>query len=158
MNTTLLHKTMMQKALELAHKAAHMDEVPVGAVVYDAEGALWGEGHNLTLTNNDPSAHAEIIALRQAGKKAGSPNLSGLYLATTLEPCAMCAQAISWARIKEVRYGAIDEKSGGVFHGAKVFSHKTCHHKPLVEQGACADESKTLLQNFFKDKRNRGSA
>ena len=155
MNTTSLHAAMMQKAFALAQKAAEADEVPVGAVVYDDSGQVWGEGYNLTITNADPSAHAEIIAMRAAGKKAGTPNLSGLYLATTLEPCAMCAQAMAWGRIKAVYYGALDPKSGGVLHGAKVFSHKTCHHKPLVEEGTLADESKALLQTFFREKREK---
>lgn len=146
---------MMEKAFGLAQKAAALDEVPVGAVVYDSDGTIWGEGYNLTITNADPSAHAEIIAMRQAGKKAGTPNLSGLYLATTLEPCAMCAQAMAWARIKTVYYGALDPKSGGVLHGAKVFEHPTCHHKPAVEAGSLADESKALLQTFFKGKRQK---
>lgn len=153
--TTSLHQQMMEKAFALAQKAAAADEVPVGAVVYDDDGQVWGEGYNLTLTNADPSAHAEIIAMRAAGQKAGTPNLSGLYLATTLEPCAMCAQAMAWARIKTVYYGATDPKSGGVLHGAKVFDHPTCHHKPLVEGGQLADESKALLQDFFKGKRQK---
>ena len=152
-STPLLHEKMMEKAFFLAQKAANMDEVPVGAIIYGADGTIWGEGHNLTITQKDPSAHAEIVAMRAAGQKYGSANLSGLYLATTLEPCAMCAQAIAWARLKEVYYAAIDPKSGGVLHGAKVFDHATCHHKPHVCQGPLADESKALLQNFFKAKR-----
>ena len=155
MNTTSLHSRMMQKAFALAQKAAEMDEVPVGAVVYSEDGQVWGEGYNLTITNADPSAHAEIMAMRAAGKKAGTPNLSGLFMATTLEPCAMCAQAMAWARIKAVYYGAIDPKSGGVLHGAKVFSHGTCHHKPSVVEGEMADESKALLQQFFRKKREK---
>ena len=151
--TTTLHHNMMEKALQLAQKAADADEVPVGAVVYDEAGTIWGVGSNLTITEADPSAHAEMVALRQAAKKADTPNLSGLYLATTLEPCAMCAGAIAWARIKQVHYGAVDVKSGGVLHGAKVFDHPTCHHKPDVIQGAFAQESKALLQKFFKTKR-----
>lgn len=153
--TTTLHTTMMEKALQLAKQAAQADEVPVGAVIYDGDGQIWGEGYNLTITQADPSAHAEIVALRQAGAKAGTPNLSGLHLAVTLEPCAMCAQALAWARIKTVVYGAKDPKSGGVLHGAKVFEQSTCHHKPDVFQGGLADESKALLQNFFRAKRKK---
>ena len=153
--TTSLHQQMMEKALSLAQQAAAADEVPVGAVVYDDEGTIWGEGYNLTMTHADPSAHAEIVALRAAGKKAGTPNLSGLTLATTLEPCAMCAQALAWARIKTVYYGAPDPKSGGVLHGAKVFTHATCHHKPALLEGGLCDESKALLQGFFKQKREK---
>lgn len=152
-NTSSLHKQMLCHALELAKKAAALDEVPVGAVVYDAEGTIWGEGHNLTITNADPSAHAEIIAMREAGQKAGTPNLSGLMLAVSLEPCAMCAQAAAWARIAEIHFSATDPKSGGVLQGAEVFSHKTCHHKPHIDHGHLAEESKLLLQTFFKAKR-----
>lgn len=153
-NNTSLDIKMMQLAMELAKKAAIADEVPVGAVIYDADGIVWGQGHNLTITNSDPTAHAEIIALRQAGEKAKTPNLTGLMLAVTLEPCAMCAQAMAWARIKSIHFAARDEKSGGVLHGAKVFAHRTCHHKPAVVDGTMADESRKLLQEFFRNKRN----
>ena len=150
---TELHQKMLEQAYALAQKAAEMDEVPVGAVVYDEDGKIWGEGHNLTITNADPSAHAEIMALREAGKNRGTPNLTGLMLAVSLEPCAMCAQAMAWARIKEVHFSATDPKSGGVLQGASVFTHKTCHHKPAVFHGYLADENKALLQTFFKAKR-----
>ncbi len=153
-NNTSLDIKMMQLAMELAKKAAIADEVPVGAVIYDADGTIWGQGHNLTITNSDPTAHAEIIALREAGKKYESANLTGLMLAVTLEPCAMCAQAMAWARIKSIHFAARDEKSGGVLHGAKVFAHRTCHHKPTVLDGLMAEESRDLLQKFFKSKRN----
>ena len=152
-NTSPLHQQMLERALELAHVAAQHDEVPVGAVVYDEDGKIWGEGYNLTITNADPSAHAEIVALREAGQKRGTPNLTGLMLAVSLEPCAMCAQALAWARIKEVRFAATDPKSGGVLQGAQVYTHKSCHHKPLVEHGYLAEESAKLLQTFFKEKR-----
>jgi len=148
-----LHKQMLAHALSLAEKAASLEEVPVGAVVYDEAGQIWGEGYNLTLTHADPTAHAEILALRQAGQKKGTPNLTGLMLAVSLEPCAMCAQAIAWARIKEVYFSAKDPKSGGVLQGAEVFKHKTCHHKPHVAYGYLADESAALLQTFFRAKR-----
>lgn len=152
-STSPLHKQMLAHALDLAKKAAALDEVPVGAVVYDETGYIWGEGYNLTLTNADPTAHAEIIALRQAGQKKGTPNLSGLMLASSLEPCAMCAQAAAWARIKEIYFSATDPKSGGVLQGAEVFTHKTCHHKPHIAHGHLGEESKQLLQTFFKGKR-----
>lgn len=152
-STSPLHKQMLDRALELANVAAKCDEVPVGAVIYDEDGKIWGEGYNLTITNADPTAHAEIVALREAGKKRGTPNLTGLMLAVSLEPCAMCAQALAWARIKEVRFAATDPKSGGVLQGAAVYTHKTCHHKPFVDHGYLAEESKLLLQTFFKAKR-----
>lgn len=144
---------MMKRAIELAEEAASHDEVPVGAVVYDDEGRIYGEGYNLTHTTCDPTAHAEMVALRAAGKAMQSHYLHTLNLAVTIEPCAMCAQAMSWARIKQVVYGAEDVKSGGTDNGVKVFRSPNCHHKPQVMSGVDADACKALMQNFFKAKR-----
>lgn len=151
--TATLHDTMMQRALALAAEAGERGDVPVGAVVYDAEGKIWGEGANRVVADTDPTAHAEILALRAAAKAKGAANLEGLHLAVTLEPCAMCAQAMAWARIAEVRFGAWDPKSGGTVHGARVFQSPTCHHKPVVYDGWREEECRLVLQRFFSVRR-----
>lgn len=149
-----LHEKMMRHALELAHKAASLDEVPVGAVVYDDNGTIWGEGHNRTIMDSDPTAHAELVALRAACAKRQSPIVADLHLAVTLEPCAMCAQALSWARIKTLRFGAWDVKSGGTINGARVFNSDTCHHKPEVFDGMLEEPCRAIMQKFFEGKRH----
>lgn len=149
-----LHEKMMRHALTLAEHAVQHDEVPVGAVVYDDAGTIWGEGYNRTLMDNDPTAHAEIIALRAACKKRQSPIVADLHLAVTLEPCAMCAQAISWARIKTLRFGAWDSKSGGTVNGARVFNSPACHHKPEVFDGMLEEPCREIMQKFFEGKRH----
>lgn len=145
----------MSRALELARAAATAGEVPVGAVIVDpATGEIVGEGANAPVTAHDPTAHAEIIALRSAAAKLGNYRLTGLHLYVTLEPCAMCAGAISFARISKVIFGASDPKGGGVLHGPKFFSQPTCHWRPAVEQDESnAVEAGDILRDFFRERR-----
>ena len=144
----------MSIALDLAQAAAAAGETPVGAVVVDpATGEVIGRGANAPIGRHDPTAHAEILALREAAERVGNYRLTGLDLFVTLEPCAMCAGAVSHARIGRLVYGASDPKGGGVIHGARVFDHPTCHWRPKVEGGVLADESAALLKAFFKAKR-----
>ena len=145
----------MRIALELAQAAAEAGETPVGAVVIDpATGEVLGRGANAPIGLNDPTAHAEILALREAASALGNYRLTGLVLVVTLEPCAMCAGAISHARIGRLVYGAEDPKGGGVVHGARVFDQPTCHWRPDVEGGLLAEESAALLRSFFRARRN----
>ena len=144
----------MSIALGLAQDAAAAGETPVGAVVFDPEtGEVLGRGANAPISSSDPTTHAEILALREAAARLGNYRLTGLSLAVTLEPCAMCAGAISHARIGRLVFGASDEKGGGVIHGARVFDQPTCHWRPEVEGGLLAAESATLLKGFFKARR-----
>ena len=147
-------KAAMERALALAAETGAAGEVPVAAVVTDAKGKVLGEAGNRVERDSDPSAHAEILALRQAAASLGSPRLNGCDLWVTLEPCAMCAAAIGHARIRRLYYGADDPKSGGVGYGARVFSHATCHHKPEVYSGIGAEDSSSLLRQFFSDRRS----
>lgn len=142
----------MHSALDHARKAAACGEVPVGAVIVK-DGQVIASAHNFTETNNDPTAHAELLAIRQACAALGSARLLDCDLYVTLEPCAMCAAAISFARIRRLYYGAGDEKGGGVAHGARFFSLSTCHHKPEVYGGISESECGELLKEFFKRKR-----
>ncbi len=142
----------MQHALALAAHAAAVGEVPVGAVV-TRDGAIIGEGHNVTRRDHDPSAHAEIVAIRAACRGLGSDRLSGCELWVTLEPCAMCAGAIALARIGRLIYAAADPKGGGVDHGARVFTHTTCHHRPEILGGIGEREAAILLRDFFGSRR-----
>jgi tRNA(Arg) A34 adenosine deaminase TadA len=144
----------MRIALALAQAAAEAGETPVGAVVVDpASGEVVGRGSNAPIARHDPTAHAEILALREAAERRGNYRLTGLELYVTLEPCAMCAGAISHARIGRLVFGASDPKGGGVIHGAKVFDQPTCHWRPKIEPGVLADESAALLKAFFKARR-----
>ncbi|MGB1235291.1 MAG: nucleoside deaminase [Planktomarina sp.] len=143
----------MNTALEQAEQAAECGEVPVGAVILSPEGQIIAQAHNLTRTNNDPTAHAEILAIRQAAEILGKDRLEGCTLYVTLEPCAMCAGAIAHARIKRVVYGAADPKSGGTDHGARVFEHAQSHHQPEVVSGIAEDRCAAILVNFFAAKR-----
>lgn len=140
----------METALAEARAAAERGEVPVGAVLVDAAGTVVAQAGNRTRELCDPTAHAEILVIRQACAEAGSERLPGYVLYVTLEPCAMCATAISAARIARVCYGASDPKSGGVAHGARVFTHPQCHHVPEVYDGIAAEDSEKLLTDFFK--------
>jgi tRNA(adenine34) deaminase len=142
----------MQRALDLAAGAACDSEVPVGAVVVQG-GKIIGEGVNRTRRDLDPSAHAEIVAIRTACTALGSDRLSGCELWVTLEPCAMCAGAIAHARIDRLIYGAPDPKGGGVDHGARVFAHPTCHHRLDVLGGVGESASSALLRDFFAARR-----
>jgi tRNA(Arg) A34 adenosine deaminase TadA len=147
-------KTTMRIALALAQDAAAAGEAPVGAVVFDpSSGQVIARAANAPIATHDPTAHAEILALRAAGAVVGNYRLTGLTLAVTLEPCAMCAGAISHARIGRLLFGAADPKGGGVVHGARVFDHKTCHWRPEVTAGILAEESAALLKDFFRRRR-----
>ncbi len=149
--TTKLN-TFMQLALDQARQAAARGEVPIGAVVV-REGEVIAAAHNLTETNADPTAHAELLAIRSACEILKTPRLIDCDLYVTLEPCAMCAAAISFARIRRLYFGASDPKGGGVEHGARVFTQATCHHKPDIYGGIQATECGEILKNFFKEKR-----
>jgi tRNA(Arg) A34 adenosine deaminase TadA len=144
----------MRIALDMAQDAAARGEAPIGAVVYDpASGEVIAAAGNSPIGLNDPTAHAEILALREAAARRGNYRLTGLSLFVTLEPCPMCAGAVSHARIGRLVFGAEDAKGGGVIHGARVFDQPTCHWKPEVEGGVLADESAALLKGFFRARR-----
>lgn len=143
----------MDLALDEARAAASRGEVPVGAVVVSADGQVLAVAGNQTRADHDPTAHAEILAMRAACAKLGSARLVGCDLYVTLEPCPMCASAISQARIARLYYGAGDPKSGGVAQGPCVFSHAQSHHVPEVYDGFAARESETLLKAFFAARR-----
>ncbi|MDX2113771.1 MAG: nucleoside deaminase [Alphaproteobacteria bacterium] len=142
----------MQMAIDAAQRAAQRAEVPVGAVVVRGDEVL-AVAHNHTETDNDPTAHAEMLAIREACKKIGSKRLSDCDLYVTLEPCAMCAQAISHAHIRRLYFGALDPKGGGVEHGARIFSQPTCHHKPEIYGGIAENQCGQMLRDFFKARR-----
>lgn len=146
-------KSHMDTAMAEARAAADRGEVPVGAVVADPSGRVVSQAGNRTRELNDPTAHAEILALREACAIAKSTRLPGYSLTVTLEPCAMCAAAIAAARIARLYYGADDPKSGGVAHGARVFSHAQSHHAPEVYDGISAADAEALLRTFFEDLR-----
>lgn len=144
----------MQRALELARKAEALGEVPVGAVLVEAaSGDVLAEAHNLVETSNDPTAHAEMLVIRRAAAALGQTRLEQADLYVTLEPCPMCATAISFARLRRLYFGAYDPKGGGVDHGPRIFELPTCHHRPEVigglEETACGD----LLRRFFRARR-----
>lgn len=143
----------MALAMDQARAAFDAGEVPVGAVIVSPDGHIVAATHNRVEQGNDPTAHAEILAIRQAAAVIGSPRLTGHALYVTLEPCAMCAQAISLARIDRLYFGAYDPKGGGVDHGARVFSHPTCHHVPEVYGGLQEAEAAALLRRFFSERR-----
>ena len=152
MTTTL---DPMQRALALARQAAELGEVPVGAVIVDPNtGDIIAEAHNQPIADHDPTGHAEIRALRAASEKLQNYRLPGLHLYVTLEPCVMCAGAISLARIEKVVFAADDPKGGGILHGPKFFEQPTCHWRPEVEQDhARAEEAGDLLKSFFRARR-----
>lgn len=142
----------LEEALKQAKIAFEKDEVPVGAVIVE-NGKIIAASHNQNLSLKDPTAHAEILALRQASLLKNSARLDGCDLYVTLEPCAMCASAISLARIRRVYYSTNDEKFGAVENGARIFNSSSCHHHPEIYSGINEAESKKMLQNFFKNKR-----
>ncbi len=147
-------ETHMSRALALGVAAAEAGETPIGCVIVDETGAVIAEGANAPIASHDPTAHAEIVALRAAAGKLGNYRLKpALALYVTLEPCAMCAGAISHARVARLIYGASDPKGGGVEHGPRVFDQPTTHWKPDITAGVCADEAATLLRAFFKARR-----
>ena len=142
----------MRRALELAAEAASAGEVPVGAVITQGE-TIIAEARNAMRGTLDPTAHAEMVAIRAAAEALGQPRLDGCTLWVTLEPCAMCAAAASLGRIEAVRFGAEDPKGGGVVHGARIFAQPTCHHRPEVFGGMGEEESAALLKRFFEERR-----
>ncbi len=144
----LLHSVFMDAALDEARIAATLGEVPVGAVIVQ-NGTIIARAGNRTRTLNDPTAHAEILAIRAAARLLGSPRLGDCELHVTLEPCAMCAGGISHARLKRLYYGASDAKGGAVEHGPRFFSQPTCLHAPDIYPGFGADEAAALLTEFF---------
>jgi tRNA(Arg) A34 adenosine deaminase TadA len=142
----------MRRALDMAAAAAADGEVPVGAVV-TLDNTVVAEARNAMRASLDPTAHAEMEAIRAAAAKLGSSRLDDCTLWVTLEPCAMCAAAISLARIKALRFGAEDPKGGGVVHGARIFAQPTCHHRPDLLGGIGEMESAGLLRGFFAERR-----
>ena len=142
----------MRRALELAREAAADGEVPVGAVVTRGDEVL-AEARNAMRGGTDPTAHAEIVAIRKATERLGQSRLDDCTLWVTLEPCAMCASAIAIARLAALRFGAEDPKGGGVIHGPRIFTQPTCHHRPDVLTGIGEDESAELLRAFFAERR-----
>ncbi len=154
--STLSDLDAMRLALDAARAAAEAGETPVGAVVLDpATGEVIAVAGNHPIGAHDPTAHAEIAAMRAAAMKLGNYRLTDLTLVVTLEPCAMCAGAISHARIGRVVFGAEDPKGGAVVHGPRFFDQPTCHWRPAVEGGVLAEESADLLRGFFRARRKR---
>lgn len=144
----------MQVALELAQAAADIGEAPIGAVLVDPQtDEIVAQAHNRPIGLHDPTGHAEILAMREAAAKLGNYRLTGLELFVTLEPCTMCAGAVSHARIGRLVYGAADEKGGAIDHGVKFFEQPTCHWRPEVIGGVLADESASQLRSFFRARR-----
>jgi tRNA(adenine34) deaminase len=145
-------KSFMDQALDLARAAAAAGEVPVGCVVVRNGDVIAGAG-NRTLTDRDPTAHAEMLAIRQAARSLGTERLTDCDLYVTLEPCTMCAGAISFARIRRLYYGAADPKGGAVDNGVRFFAAPTCHHRPEVYGGIGESEASALLKDFFAARR-----
>jgi tRNA(adenine34) deaminase len=143
----------MQEALTEAEAAAARGEIPVGAVVVGPDGGILARAGNRTEACNDPTAHAEILALRAAAALRGSPRLPDCDLVVTLEPCPMCAHAISLFRIRRLIFGAYDPKGGGVDHGPRIFDAASCHHRPEIVGGVRQTEAAALLRDFFQAKR-----
>jgi len=143
----------MARALAQARSAAERGEVPIGAVIVGPDGEVLAEAGNRTEGDRDPTAHAELLAIRAAATRLGAPRLVDCDLHVTLEPCPMCAQAISFARLRRLYYGAADPKGGGVEHGPRIFNQPTCHHRPDVYAGIAEGEAGELLRDFFKARR-----
>jgi tRNA(Arg) A34 adenosine deaminase TadA len=142
----------MRRALDLAAEAAAAGEVPVGAVVTLGDQVI-AESRNAMRGSLDPTAHAEMVAIRAAAERLGISRLDDCTLWVTLEPCAMCAAAVSLARIKALRFGAEDPKGGGVIHGPRIFAQPTCHHRPDVLGGIGEADAAELLRGFFEERR-----
>lgn len=150
----MTHEEYMQIALDLAHLAAQKDEVPVAALVVNPQsGEIVAQACNTSAHGTDATAHAEICAIREACARLGTTRLWDMDMYVTLEPCTMCAAAISFARIRNLYFGATDEKGGAVVSGVKFYDSPTCHHRPNVVGGICADACGQLLKDFFKTKR-----
>ena len=149
------HTQIMQMALQEAVYAYARGEVPVGAVLVDSRNkTIVARDSNRVRASFDPSAHAEMLVMRQLAKQIGSPYLNAYDLYVSLEPCAMCASCMVHARIRTLVFGAWDIKGGGVDHGARVFDHASAHHRPKIYGGICAEESSALLQKFFRECRH----
>ncbi len=146
--------TFMNEALQEAKKAFAQGEVPVGAVIVKNKEII-ARASNKIIELKDPTAHAEIIVIREAARSLGYERLIGCDLYVTLEPCAMCAGAISLARVRRVVFGALDPKGGGILHGARFFAQETCHHRPDVESGVLMQDCGDLLKTFFQDLRQK---
>ncbi|NDW53967.1 nucleoside deaminase [Aliiroseovarius sp. PrR006] len=146
-------KSHMDAAMAEARAAADRGEVPVGAVLVAPDGTVVAQAGNRTRELNDPTAHAEILVIREGCAQAGSERLPGYDLYVTLEPCPMCATALSAARIRRIYYGAADPKSGGVAQGPRIFTHPQCHHVPEVYDGIGADDAEAVLKAFFAARR-----
>lgn len=144
----------MELALAEAKAAGDRGEVPVGAVIVDSAGLVLASAGNRTREHNDPTAHAEVLVIRAACALMKSERLNGCDLYVTLEPCAMCAAAISFARVRRLYFGAPDPKSGGVEHGGRLFEQPTCHHAPDVYGGIAEAEASALLRTFFSKRRD----
>jgi tRNA(Arg) A34 adenosine deaminase TadA len=148
------HTPFMSQAMTLAQAAFDAGEVPVGAIVLASDGkTVIGAAHNAPLSGNDPTAHAEILAIRQAAKALGNYRLTDCTLYVTLEPCTMCAGAIANARIKHLVYGAADPKGGAVANGVQFFEQDSCHHKITVTNSVLAETSAVILRKFFQSRR-----
>jgi tRNA(adenine34) deaminase len=143
----------MDLALEQARLAGAREEVPIGAVIVASDGRVLAAEGNRTEERHDPTAHAELLAIRAAAAAVGAPRLVDCDLYVTLEPCPMCAQAISFARIRRLYYGAADPKGGGVDNGARIFAQASCHHRPDIYSGIGERESAGLLRSFFSERR-----
>ena len=143
----------LNTALMEAKAAGERGEVPIGAVLVSVGDGVIARTGNRILETHDPTAHAEILAIREGAKRLGNERLIGTTLYVTLEPCAMCAGAISLARLQRLVYTAADPKGGAVEHGARYFAQVTCHHRPIVERGGDADEAGRLLREFFRARR-----
>ncbi len=146
-------RTPMMIALEEAEAAKKRNEVPVGAVIVDSSGRVLARAGNRVLELKDPTAHAELLAIREAAQLLSSERLIGCDLYVTLEPCAMCAQAIAFARLRRLYYGADDPKGGAVAHGVRLFSQPTCHHRPEIYGGIGERAAAQVLKDFFRTKR-----
>lgn len=154
MEETILQHTYMSRALEEAKKAAERDEVPIGAVLVDREsGKIIAADGNRTRELNDPTAHAEIMVIREGCRIKNAQRIPECDLYVTLEPCTLCATAISFARIGKLSYGAEDSKGGAVNSGVRFYEQHTCHHKPVIESGIIREACSNILKDFFKKKR-----
>jgi tRNA(adenine34) deaminase len=143
----------MRAAMEEANKAAAHGEVPIGAVLVDSAGNIVARAGNATITKSDPTAHAEIAVIRARCEEIQAQRIPEHDLYVTLEPCAMCAAAIAFARVRRLIFAAPDPKGGGVLHGGKFYDQPTCHHKITVEHGLMADDAGQILRDFFKERR-----
>lgn len=152
LNRLYMSKHIMQRALTLAKTGYELGEVPVGAIIMRGSKIIT-QTHNLTEAHHDPTAHAELLAIREACRIMGTRHLTDCELIVTLEPCPMCAQAISFARLKRLIFGAYDPKGGGVEHGPRLYQQASCHHAPEVIGGLMEAECGQLLRQFFMDKR-----